>query len=606
MQQDKYAFLDEIDRDGFITIYRAEHRFLHIPRIVKVLRRDQDGVDDKYYCSVRARFKLEAQLGVKFNGVREIVQVVDYEENPDSEHGWLALILEQTPGTNLSDKLIAEGRLSVKIALEIAKQIASGLSALHREGVVHCSLKPSNIVFNADGRAMVTNLGSAQVGQTLSDNKRTEPIPTTGISLYTSPEQAGEYSHLTPASDVYSLGLIMFEMLTGKPYKSLRWNVRIKEIDPGLPQALDDLVAAMLDENPKKRPWDGSAAVMALDAAETRMQQEVKGVAPTNDLPKIQVPQQETRGIPHPEMHTRSTPAADISDGKQKAPGWAIVLIILGILILAGLCVVSGILIFKPQLPTSVQLPFLQPTQTPVIPTATAIPMPFPTNTPVVKKIIVATDANYPPFESINQYTDQLIGYDIDLMDAIADKLQFTVEYVNLPFDAMLAGVADCTYDVAISGISITEDREQYMFFSDPYINAGQVVLVLKSNVTIKNKNDLDGRVVGALAFSNGELEVQSMPNVTLNSYSALSSGLDDLDSGKIEALIIDYPTAMTMVGLYPDYLKIAGPTFTDEYYGIAVCKNTPILMNQINAALAELASEGVLTDLEQKWFLDR
>ena len=96
------------------------------------------------------------------------------------------------------------------------------------------------------------------------------------------------------------------------------------------------------------------------------------------------------------------------------------------------------------------------------------------------------------------------------------------------------------------------------------------------------------------------------MPNITLNSYSTLSSGLNDLDSGKIEALIIDYPTAMTMVGLYPDYLKIAGPTFTDEYYGIAVCKNTPILMNQINAALAELASEGVLTDLEQKWFLGR
>ena len=104
-------------------------------------------------------------------------------------------------------------------------------------------------------------------------------------------------------------------------------------------------------------------------------------------------------------------------------------------------------------------------------------PAATPTQTSTIT-VRVATDATYPPFESVNDQTKQMEGFDIDLMNAIAEKANFKIDWTNINFDALLAGMGTCQFDLAISATTITEDRKKTMLFSDPYINAGQIVTV--------------------------------------------------------------------------------------------------------------------------------
>jgi polar amino acid transport system substrate-binding protein len=95
-------------------------------------------------------------------------------------------------------------------------------------------------------------------------------------------------------------------------------------------------------------------------------------------------------------------------------------------------------------------------------------------------KYQVATDATWPPFEVVDETTKEIIGFDIDLMEAIAERGGFEVEFVNVGWDPLLAGMAQCQYDAAISAMTITEERKKSFLFSDPYFEAGQIVTVLK------------------------------------------------------------------------------------------------------------------------------
>ena len=92
--------------------------------------------------------------------------------------------------------------------------------------------------------------------------------------------------------------------------------------------------------------------------------------------------------------------------------------------------------------------------------------------------LVVGTDAAFPPFEMVDEQTKEIVGFDIDLMNAIAEKAGLDIQFQNVAWDPLLAGMADCQYDMAISGMTITPDRAAQFAFSDPYINAGQIVVV--------------------------------------------------------------------------------------------------------------------------------
>ena len=214
----------------------------------------------------------------------------------------------------------------------------------------------------------------------------------------------------------------------------------------------------------------------------------------------------------------------------------------------------------------------------------------------------VATDATWPPFESVNEQTKQIEGFDIDLLNAIAAKENLTIEYVNVAFDPLLAGVAQGQYDAAISSITITEDRKKEMLFSDPYFQAGQMVTVRVDNTTITSKNNLGGKKVGAQLATTGAIEVDKIAGASLKTYDDIGLAFQDLMNGQIDAVVCDNPVAINYVGKNSTKLKTVGTTFTDENYGIAMAKGKTDLLNRLNAGLKKVKDEGLITTLSKKW----
>ena len=220
------------------------------------------------------------------------------------------------------------------------------------------------------------------------------------------------------------------------------------------------------------------------------------------------------------------------------------------------------------------------------------------------EKIRIATDATWPPFEYVNEQTKEIEGFDIDLINAIAEKEDLDIEIVNVAWDPLLAGVAQCQYDAAISSVSITEDRAKAMLFSDPYFQVGQIVTVRKDNVDIKSKDDLAGKTAGAQIGTTGSFAIEDIEGATLRTYDDIGLAFQDLINGAIDAVVADNPLAYGYVGRNPDKLKTVGEVFTSEDIGIAVCKDNPDLLAKLNSGLRAVKAEGLIEDLIDKWLV--
>lgn len=220
----------------------------------------------------------------------------------------------------------------------------------------------------------------------------------------------------------------------------------------------------------------------------------------------------------------------------------------------------------------------------------------------VKNKLVVATDATYPPLEYYDE-KGKLIGFDIDLINAIAKELKSEVEIKNVSFDKIFDALKDGEVDVIISSVTITAEREKTMNFSSPYLNAGQVIVALKESL-VSSVNDLIDVKVGVQADTTSQTEAKKyVKKDNLKVYSNYDLALKDLKSKKIEALVIDYPAGVSMVQGGNDQIKIIGKPFTSEFYGIVVSKNNQKLSVDIDSALSKLKKNGALDKLESLWF---
>ncbi len=216
----------------------------------------------------------------------------------------------------------------------------------------------------------------------------------------------------------------------------------------------------------------------------------------------------------------------------------------------------------------------------------------------------VATDATWPPMQFIDE-NRQLVGYDIDLMNAVAEAAGFRVEFQNTAWDGIFAGLATGEYDAVISSVTITEERRATMDFSIPYINAGQVLIVPQSTTGVETLADLSGQRVGAQIGTTGSFAIEDAEGVQLVTYDELGLAIADLANGRIAGVVADTPIAADYVlqnEEYSDTLMIVGEPFTDEYYGIAVRKGNSELLALINGGLETVLSSDLPRQLEAKW----
>jgi polar amino acid transport system substrate-binding protein len=219
-------------------------------------------------------------------------------------------------------------------------------------------------------------------------------------------------------------------------------------------------------------------------------------------------------------------------------------------------------------------------------------------------KVRIATNAEFAPFEYVDEQSKEITGFDIELINEIAKRSNIEIEIVNTGFDAMLAGLGQCQYDAAIAAITITEERAQAMLFSAPYTVAGQTVVVRKGTTDITGPESLSGKTTGAQIGTTGADEVSKISGANLKTYDNYQFAFQDLINGQIDAVVVDNPIAAAFVAKNSDTLDVIGSVFTSENYGIAVCKTKADLLKKIDDGLAAMKADGSLQKLEEKWLV--
>ena len=220
-----------------------------------------------------------------------------------------------------------------------------------------------------------------------------------------------------------------------------------------------------------------------------------------------------------------------------------------------------------------------------------------------VKKLIVAQDTTFPPMEFIDDSKAQ-VGFDVDLINAIAADQKLAVEFKSVSWDGIFAGVTNGTYDIVASSVTITDERKQTLDFSDPYLNAGQVLVVLVDNNKDTKLADFAGRNVGAQVNTTGSAEVDKIKAIKLKAYDDIALSFDDLVNKRVEAVVIDGPVASLYVKnpKFAGKIKVVGDPMTSEFYGIVVKKGNKDLLDKINAGLKSVTASGKLDELKAKW----
>ena len=221
------------------------------------------------------------------------------------------------------------------------------------------------------------------------------------------------------------------------------------------------------------------------------------------------------------------------------------------------------------------------------------------------KKLVIATDATWPPMEYVDEYTKEIVGFDIDFMKAVADAGGFGVEFKNTAWDGIFAGLATDKYDAIISSVTITEERKKEMDFSKPYVNAGQLLVVQKNMKGVAALADLKGKTAGAQIGTTGAFEIEKVKGVTLKSYDEIGLAFEDLVNGRIAAVVCDTPVAANYAlqnQTYKGKLKIAGAAFTQEFYGVVVKKGNTQVLDMINAGIDKVLDTKKYDELKKKW----
>lgn len=247
----RYELIERIGDGGMASVYRAHDQLLDRYVAVKILH-PQFANDEEFI----TRFKKEAQAAAKLSHAN-IVNIYDVGEWQEKHF----IVMEYVEGETLKSKIQRDGKLSIHDTLNISEQISEALEHAHTHNLIHCDIKPHNILLKANGQVKVADFGIARAA---TSSTMTYGGNVVGSVHYISPEQA-QGNAITPKSDIYSLGVVIYEMLTGQvPFKGesavsialkhlQEKPIPIHDLRPDVPPVVEAIVLKAMDKDPQKR-----------------------------------------------------------------------------------------------------------------------------------------------------------------------------------------------------------------------------------------------------------------------------------------------------------------------------------------------------------------
>jgi polar amino acid transport system substrate-binding protein len=222
------------------------------------------------------------------------------------------------------------------------------------------------------------------------------------------------------------------------------------------------------------------------------------------------------------------------------------------------------------------------------------------------KKITIAVENAYPPFNTINQTTNVAEGWDYDVLNEVCKRLNCTPDYVESAWDGMIIAVSKGEYDMAADGITITEERKSQVDFSIGYVQVEQVLLVRAGESRFKTPTEFaadESYIVGTQpGTTNYDMAVKLVGESRIKAYDSFPVAVQALIAGDVDAVEIDSTAGLGYTGVNKDKVEIITPTLQSDYLGFIFPKGSE-LPSAISAGIVSMMNDGSLEEINGKWF---
>ncbi len=220
------------------------------------------------------------------------------------------------------------------------------------------------------------------------------------------------------------------------------------------------------------------------------------------------------------------------------------------------------------------------------------------------KVLRIGVDDSYPPMEYRDD-KNKLVGFDVDLAEALAQKLGVKTEYTPIIFDGIFAALDTNKYDIIVSSVSMTKSRTEKYLFTKPYLANGQYIVVAPGNNSINKLEDLKGKKIGVqrgTTASSSADKYKSQIGFEVVSYDQVIQPFADLKTGRLDAVVADGMVAEDYAAKDSSSFKVSSVKLTNEPISICMTKANSDLQSKLNKALEEIKADGTLKKISEKW----
>ncbi len=226
------------------------------------------------------------------------------------------------------------------------------------------------------------------------------------------------------------------------------------------------------------------------------------------------------------------------------------------------------------------------------------------------REIKVGSDTAYPPFESVDEKTKAIVGFDPDLMDEICRRANCKAKFTTTAWDGIFVALSQGQFDAVVSGVTITDERRKTVEFSEPYLRYGQVVLARADESAGTGVETLRERNVAVQTGTTNDEKATALQKEakigSVRRYETFALAVKALINKDVDAVIIDSPAADGFMATNAGQLKEVGDPFTSEALGIALKQGDTTFKTAFDAALTQMKADGTIDRLYQKWFVER